>query len=108
MLYSHGIRGAMLRHAHPLHKEPRHAHVQHDSRRRGSREERNRQARAALLQEYGNIECVPLARRAIRRRLSSAADAVGRRLEFRRIPDAVYFWAAEGWRRGRPRKNPID
>ncbi len=77
--------------------------------------------RAVLLQEYvGYIERVAPGEagrlqagegettQAIRRRLSSAADALGKRLEFRRTPEAVYFWASEGRRRGRPRKNPIE
>lgn len=75
---------------------------------------------AALLQEYvGYIERVAPGEagklevgegettQAIRRRLSSAAEALGKRLEFRRTPEAVYFWASDGRRRGRPRKNPI-
>ena len=42
--------------------------------------------------------------RAIRRRLGAAAEALGRSLEVRRAGNAVYFWAQEGRRRGRPRK----
>ena len=42
--------------------------------------------------------------RAIRRRLGAAAEARGRSLEVRRAGNAVYFWAQEGRRRGRPRK----
>ena len=42
---------------------------------------------------------------AIRRRLSSAADALGKTLQVRRNGGAVYFWTSEGRRRGRPRKN---
>ena len=41
---------------------------------------------------------------AIRRRLGAAAEALGRSLEVRRAGNAVYFWAQEGRRRGRPRK----
>ncbi|MCY4450311.1 MAG: hypothetical protein OXE02_15855 [Chloroflexi bacterium] len=76
--------------------------------------------RAALLQEYvGYIERVAPGEagkleagegettQAIRRRLNSAAEALGRRLEFRRSADKVYFWPSEGRRRGRPRKNPV-
>ena len=43
---------------------------------------------------------------AIRRRLSAAAEALGRTLETRRNGNTVYFWVSEGRRRGRPRKNP--
>ncbi len=77
--------------------------------------------RAALLQEYvGYIERVAPGEagkleagegettQAIRRRLSSAAEALGKRLEFRRTPEAVYFWASDGRRRGRPRKSPVE
>ena len=42
---------------------------------------------------------------AIRRRLSAAADALGKTLQVRRNGSAVYFWTSEGRRRGRPRKN---
>ncbi len=75
--------------------------------------------RAALLQEYvGYIERVAPGEagmlqagegettQAIRRRLNAAAEALGKRLEFRRTATAVYFWASDGRRRGRPRKNP--
>ena len=41
---------------------------------------------------------------AIRRRLGAAAEMLGRSLEVRRSGNAVYFWAQEGRRRGRPRK----
>ncbi|MXY60409.1 MAG: hypothetical protein F4Y96_08305 [Chloroflexi bacterium] len=74
--------------------------------------------RAALLQEYvGYIERVAPGEagmlqagegettQAIRRRLNAAAEALGKRLEFRRTANAVYFWASDGRRRGRPRKN---
>ncbi|MXW31039.1 MAG: hypothetical protein F4X54_02780 [Chloroflexi bacterium] len=77
--------------------------------------------RAALLQEYvGYIERVGPGEagklesgegettQAIRRRLNAAAEALGKRLEFRRTADAVYFWASDGRRRGRPRKNPVE
>ena len=75
--------------------------------------------RAALLQEYmGYIQSVPpgLAGKlepgegettqAIRRRLAVAAEALGKELQVRRTANAVYFWAPEGPRRGRPRKRP--
>ena len=75
--------------------------------------------RAALLQEYvGYIERVAPGEagmlqagegettQAIRRRLNAAAEALGKRLDFRRTANAVYFWASDGRRRGRPRKNP--
>ncbi len=45
---------------------------------------------------------------AIRRRLNAAAEALGKRLEFRRTGNAVYFWSSEGRRHGRPRKNPAE
>ena len=77
--------------------------------------------RAALLQEYvGYIERVGPGEagrlqaaegettQAMRRRLNLAADALGKRLEFRRTREAVYFCAAEGPRRGRPRKDPVE
>ena len=77
--------------------------------------------RAALLQEYiGYIERIGPGEagkleagegettQAIRRRISAAAEALGRRLDFRRTDSAVYFWAADGRRRGRPRKNPVE
>ena len=76
--------------------------------------------RAALLQEYvGYIERVAPGEagkleagegettQAIRRRLNAASEALGRRLEFRRTENAVYFWPSEGRRRGRPRKNAV-
>ena len=75
--------------------------------------------RAALLQEYmGYIRSVspglagklePEAgetTQAIRRRLNAAAEALGKELQVRRSASAVYFWAPEAPRRGRPRKNP--
>ena len=75
--------------------------------------------RAALLQEYiGYIRSVspglagklePEAgdtTQAIRRRLNAAAEALGKELQVRRSANAVYFWAPEAPRRGRPRKNP--
>ncbi len=43
---------------------------------------------------------------AIRRRLTAAAEALGKELQVRRTANAVYFWASEARRRGRPRKNP--
>lgn len=77
--------------------------------------------RAVLLQEYvGYIERVAPGEagmlqaeegetmQAIRRRLNAAAEALGRKLEFRRTADAVYFWMSDGRRRGRPRKNPVE
>ncbi len=77
--------------------------------------------RAALLQEYvGYIERVAPGEagkleagegettQAIRRRLNTAAEALGKRLGFRRTDGAVYFWPSEGRRRGRPRKNPVE
>ena len=76
--------------------------------------------RAALLQEYVSyIERVALGEagkletgegettQAIRRRLNAAAEALGRRLDFRHTDGAVYFWPSEGRRRGRPRENPL-
>ncbi len=75
--------------------------------------------RAPLLQEYaGFIQGVPPGQagklepgegettQAIRRRLNAAADLLGVNLEVRRTAGAVYFWASEGRRRGRPRKDP--
>lgn len=72
--------------------------------------------RAALLQEYGGyIERVAPGEagkleigegkttQAVRRRLNAAAEALGKRLEFRRTDNAVHFWSSEGRRRGRPR-----
>ena len=63
--------------------------------------------RAALLREYaGYIERVGPGEagrlelgegettQAVRRRLSLAAEALGKRLEIRRTPGAVYFWNA--------------
>lgn len=41
---------------------------------------------------------------AVRRRLSAAANALGKTLQVRRMGNAVYFWASEGRLRGRPRK----
>lgn len=77
--------------------------------------------RAALLQEYiGYIERVGPGEagkleagegettQAIRRRLGAAAEALGKRLDFRRADSTVYFWVADGRRRGRPRKNPVE
>ena len=77
--------------------------------------------RAALLQEYvGYVERVAPGEagklevgegettQAIRRRLNAAAEALGKKLEFRRTENAVYFWPSEGRRRGRPRKNPAE
>ena len=77
--------------------------------------------RAALLQEYvGYIEGVASGEagmlepgegettQAIRRRLTAGAAALGKDLEVRRTAGAVYFWAREGRRRGRPRKNPVE
>ena len=43
---------------------------------------------------------------AIRRRLAAAAEALGKELQLRRSANAVYFWAQEAPRRGRPRKGP--
>ena len=75
--------------------------------------------RAALLQEYvdyiervapdeaGKLEAGEgETTQAIRRRLNAAAEALGKRLEFRRTSTTVYFWPSEGRRRGRPRKDP--
>ena len=77
--------------------------------------------RAVLLQEYvGYIERVAPGEagklevaegettQAVRRRLSAAAEALGKRLEFRHAENAVYFWLSDGRLRGRPRSNPID
>ncbi len=77
--------------------------------------------RAALLQEYvGYIERVAPGEagklepvegetmQAVRRRLNAATEALGKRLEFRRTENAVYFWPSEGRRRGRPRKNSVE
>lgn len=77
--------------------------------------------RAALLQEYvGYIERVAPGEagkleagagettQAIRRRLNAAATALGKRLEFRRTEDTVYFWLSDGRRRGRPRKKQAE
>ncbi len=73
--------------------------------------------RAELLGEYiGYIERVGAGEagvltagegettQAVRRRLSAAAEVLGRSVEVRRSGNAVYFWAQEGRRRGRPRK----
>ena len=75
--------------------------------------------RAALLQEYmGYIQRVGAGlagklepgegetTQAVRRRLTAAAEALGKELQVRRTASAVYFWAPEAPRRGRPRKNP--
>ncbi len=75
--------------------------------------------RAALLQEYiGYIQILAPGEagklepgagettQALRRRLTAAAEALGKELEVRRSANAVYFWAPEAPRRGRPRKNP--
>ena len=75
--------------------------------------------RAALLQEYiryirsvspglaGKLEPGEgETTQAIRRRLAAAAEALGKELEVRRTAGAVYFWAPDAPRRGRPRKNP--
>ena len=76
--------------------------------------------RAALLQEYmGYIQRVGPGQagrlgpgegettQALRRRLTAAAEALGKELQVRRSANAVYFWAPEGRQRGRPRKNPV-
>ena len=75
--------------------------------------------RAALLQEYmGYIRRVASGQagklepgdgettQALRRRLTAAAEALGKELQVRRSANAVYFWVPEAPRRGRPRKNP--
>ena len=77
--------------------------------------------RAELLQEYlGYIQRVPQGEagvlepgegetpQAIRRRLNAAAETLRKRLDVRRSGRTVYFWASEGRRRGRPRKNPVE
>ncbi len=77
--------------------------------------------RAALLQEYvGYVQGVAPGEagmlevgegettQGIRRRLTAAADVLGKNLDVRRSASAVYFWASEGRRRGRPRKNPAE
>ena len=77
--------------------------------------------RAALLQEYmGYIQRVAPGQagklelgdgettQAIRRRLTAAAEALGTELQVRRTANAVYFWAPEAPRRGRPRKNAAE
>ncbi len=77
--------------------------------------------RAALLQEYvGYVQSVAPGEagmlevgegettQGIRRRLTAAAEMLGKNLEVRRSASAVYFWASEGRRRGRPRKNPAE
>ena len=77
--------------------------------------------RAALLQEYvGYVQSVAPGEagmlevgegettQGIRRRLTAAAEMLGKNLEVRRSASAVYFWASEGRRRGRPRKNPTE
>ena len=74
--------------------------------------------RAALLQEYvGYIQRVDRGQagklepgegettQAIRRRLTAAAETLGKDLEVRRTSAAVYFWPSSVG--GRPRKNPI-
>ena len=43
---------------------------------------------------------------AVQRRLAAAAEALGKELQLRRTVNAVYFWAPEAPRRGRPRKGP--
>ena len=76
--------------------------------------------RAALLQEYmGYIQRVAPGQagklqpeagettQALRRRLTAAAEALGKELQVRRSANAVYFWTSEAPRRGRPRKNPV-
>ena len=77
--------------------------------------------RAALLQEYvAYIQSVAAGEagmlepgegettQAIRRRLAAAAAVLGKELEVRRTAGAVYFWAGEARRRGRPRKNQVE
>ena len=77
--------------------------------------------RAALLQEYaGYIQRVPSGEagklepgegettQAIRRRLTAAAETLGKDLEVRRTAGAVYFWPSDGRRRGRPRKDQFE
>ena len=76
--------------------------------------------RAALLQEYigyiqrvapgeaGELEATEgETTQAIRRRLTAAAQALGKNLDVRRTPTSVSFWLSDGRRRGRPRKNPV-
>ena len=75
--------------------------------------------RAALLQEYmGYIQRVAPGQarklepgegettQAVRRRLATAAEALGQELQLRRTANAVYFWTSETSHRGRPRKGP--
>ena len=64
--------------------------------------------RSIYLGGNGFTGCIPVVLwdEAIRRRLNAAATALGKRLEFRRAENAVYFWPSDGRRRGRPRKNP--
>ena len=75
--------------------------------------------RAALLQEYmGYIQILAPGQagklepgesettQAVRRRLATAAEALGQELQLRRTANAVYFWTPDGRRRGRPRKDP--
>ena len=75
--------------------------------------------RAALLQEYmGYIQILAPGQagklepgdgettQALRRRLTAAAEALGKELQVRRSANVVYFWTPETPRRGRPRKNP--
>ena len=77
--------------------------------------------RAALLQEYvGYIERLASGEagmleagegettQGIRRRLTTAAEALGKNLEVRRSASAVYFWTSASRRRGRPRKDPVE
>ena len=76
--------------------------------------------RAALLQEYvGYIQRVGPGQagklepeegemtQAVRRRLTAAAETLGKDLEVRRSAAAVYFWPPEDRRRDRPRKDPV-
>ena len=71
--------------------------------------------RAALLQEYvGYVQSVAPGEagmlevgegettQGIRRRLTAAAEMLGKNLEVRRSASAVYFWASALRRRGRP------
>ena len=77
--------------------------------------------RAALLHEYvGYIERVASGEagmleagegettQGIRRRLTAAAEALGKNLEVRRSASAVYFWTSAFRRRGSPRKDPVE
>ena len=78
-----------------------------------------RETRAALLQEYigyiqvlapgqaGKLEPgVGETTQAVRRRLTAAAEALGKELQVRRSANAVYFWAPDARRCGRPHKGP--